>query len=368
MTRQVRSVMVVAVLVVLGLGLAACGGDEAGDGAPGGPDSAGSAGTVRLLTHDSFDLSPDVLTAFEATTGYSVEIIAGGDAVSVVNQAILSAGNPVADVLFGVDNNTLAAAAEAGLFEPYASGELEQLDPDLVASVDGLVTPVSVGDVCVNYDRDWFGASDLEPPGSLLDLADPSYQGLLVVQNPATSTPGLAFVAATVAAFGESGWEAYWEQLVVNDVEVADGWEQAYYGEFSGGSGEGDRPLVVSYATSPVAEVFFSDGFAAGELPDEAPTGVVAGTCYRQVEYAGVLAGTDQPEAAQALIDFMVSPLVQEDIPLTMFVEPVRMGVALPEVFVAFSEPTGTVWGLSPTQVEQGRDGWVASWRRIVLG
>ena len=329
-------------------------------------------GTVRLLTHDSFDVSPEVLEAFEQQSGITVELLAGGDAVSVVNQAILSAGNPVADVLFGIDNNQLAAAFDAGLFVAYTPAGIDRLDPALLEGTGGLVTPVDVGDVCVNYDRQWFDEAGLEPPESLQDLADERYAGLLVVQNPATSSPGLAFVAATVAAFGEVGWEGYWEQLVANDVEVADGWEQAYYGSFSGGSGEGDRPLVVSYATSPPAEVYFSDSYdddvAAGTLPDEAPTGVVANTCYRQIEYAGILSGTRQLAAAEALVDFLISAELQADVPLTMFVEPARTDVELPEVFVRYSATPTTVWSLTPAEVAEGRDGWVTTWRRIVLG
>lgn len=353
-----RLALVVAAAAALLAAVTACSSD---------PESQ----TVRLLTHDSFDLSPEVLETFENSTGITVDLIAGGDAVSIVNQSILSAGNPVADVLFGIDNNQLQAAFDADLFLPFTATDSDELRPELLDGTDGLVTPVDVGDVCVNYDREWFNEQGLAPPQTMLDLANPDYAGLLVVQNPLTSSPGLAFVAASVAAFGD-GWEDFWEQLVANDIEVTDGWEQAYYGSFSGGAGEGDRPLVVSYATSPPAEVFFSDTYAddlaAGTLPEEAPTGVATGTCYRQVEYAGILRGTDNPGPAEQLIDFLVSPDVQADLPLTMFVEPARTGVELPEVFVRYSVEPTTVWSLPPAEVAENRDSWAESWRRIVLG
>ncbi len=327
--------------------------------------------TLRVLTHDSFDLTPEVLAAFEEQTGITVELIAGGDAVAMVNQAILTSGNPVADVLFGIDDNQLSTAREEGLFEPYVAVDRDRIRADVAVPAGDIVTPVDLGDVCVNFDRTWFAERGVAPPSGLEDLADPAYAGLLVVQNPATSSPGLAFLLATVAAFGD-GYGDFWQQLTDNGVVVSDGWEEAYYGEFSGGSGEGQRPLVVSYATSPPAEVFYSESYAAdlaaGTLPAEAPTGVVPGTCFRQVEYAGVLAGASNPAGAQLFINFLLSDSVQSDIPLTMFVNPVRSGVALPEVFERYAGSPGEVWSLPAQQINAARTNWVEEWRRIVLG
>lgn len=361
MTRAMRF-RLTALVAVMALVVAACGGGgETGQG-----ESAPTS--VRLITHDSFDLSPEVLAAFEQRTGITVELLAGGDSVSVVNQAILTAGNPVADVLFGIDNNQLAAAFEVGVFVPYTPADIGTLRPGLTDGTDGLVTPVDVGDVCINYDREWFAERELAPPVTLEDLADPAYADLLVVQNPASSSPGLAFLLATVAAFGDDGYAAYWQQLVDNGVEVVEGWEQAYYDGFSGGSGEGDRPLVVSYATSPPAEVFYADDYDPDALPEVGPTGVAVDTCYRQVEYAGILAGSDNIDAAQQLVDFLISPEVQADVPLMMFVEPARADVELPAVFVQYSVQPGEVWSLTPDEVAEGRTAWVAQWRRVVLG
>lgn len=356
--RRMLVVLVAGVLLAGVLGLAACGR---------GGEEVGQQQVVRVLTHDSFDLSPEVVAAFEEQSGLRVEFIAGGDAVAMVNGAILTAGNPAADVLFGVDNNQLAAAADAGLFEPYQPADIGELRDDVPPGPDGLVTPIDVGDVCVNFDRAYFAERGLAPPATLADLADPAYAGLLVVQNPATSSPGLAFLAATVAAFGE-GWPGYWERLVANDVAVADGWEAAYYGEFSGGSGEGSRPLVVSYATSPPAEVVFAEDYDPVNLPTEGPTGVVTATCYRQVEYAGVLAGAPNPSGARQFVDFLFSPAAQADLPLRMFVVPARSGIGLPPVFTLLSPTPATVLSLPTAEVTAERDAWVKRWREVVLG
>lgn len=367
-----------ALVVVLAVTWAsvACSADDADDAATtsgsGGTAATAEATTVRLLTHDSFDVSDEVLEAFTAETGIRVEILRGGDAVSVVNQAILTAGDPEADVLFGIDDNLLTAAAEAELFEPV-DVDLDGVPEELRVGPDHDVVPIDRGDVCVNYDRAGLADRGLEPPSSLAELADERYAGLLVVEDPSTSTPGLAFLAATVAAERagdlDGTWQELWEDLVDNDVVVVDGWEQAYYGEFSGPSGEGNRPLVVSYASSPPVEVVFSADYeATGELPDEAPTGVVEGTCIRQVEYAGVLAGTDHPEAAAALVELLLSPAFQAEVPDLMFVYPVLDGIELPEVFTRFSAVPADPYRLSPDEVGAERADWVETWTSIVLG
>ncbi len=276
-----------------------------------GPD----AQTVQLVTHDSFNVSEDVLAAFTDDTGITIEILRGGDAGQVVNQAILSAGNPQGDVLFGVDNTLLSRALDNDVFVPYESVHLDAVDPSLVLDDEHRVTPIDRGDVCLNYDVSAFG-DDTPVPETLEDLTDEAHAGQLVVMNPATSSPGLAFLLATIAEFGEDGWVEFWEGLVANDVAVSSGWEDAYYGRFSGAAGsDGDRPLVVSYASSPPAEVIFAE-----EELDEAPTGVIEASCFQQIEFAGVLDGTDAPDAAQQVVDFMLSKEFHADIPLQMFV------------------------------------------------
>lgn len=313
--------------------------------------------TVTVLAHDYFAVSPDVLAGFTAATGIEVEVLLGGDAAVVVNQALLTAGNPVADVLFGVDTTLLSRAVGGDLFVQYQSPALGLIPEDLV--IDDRLTPIDFGDVCVNYDRDAFGT--LPPPDTLLDLVDPAYRGMLVVEDPTISSPGLAFLLATVATFGEEGdytWRDYWADLRANDVLVAADWGTAYYGHFSG-AGDGDRPLVVSYASSPGAEVVFSDPPVT-----EPSTAVMTGGCFRQVEYAGILRGADDPDAARALIDFMLSPQFQEDVPGSMFVYPVRPDAALPEWL---GDPVPGALTMDPVRIEADRERWLAEWTATVL-
>jgi thiamine transport system substrate-binding protein len=221
--------------------------------------------------------------------------------------------------------------------------------------------PVDSGDVCVNYDRSWFAGQGIDPPVTFGDLLRPELAGQLVVQNPATSSPGLAFLLGTVAEFGDAGWQAYWQRLRELDVEVVDSWDTAYYDRFSG-SGGGDRAMVVSYGTSPPAEVYF-----AAEPPSEAPTGVATETCFRQTEYAGILRGTPAPDGATRLLDFLQGERFQRELPLTLFVYPSNPEVALPDVFEQFAVQPASSRTIAPDEIAERRTEWQDEWTTIVL-
>lgn len=325
---------------------------------------ADAAGPLVLMTHDSFAVSDEVMAEFQTEHGVTVQVLKAGDAGSMVNQAILTREAPLADVLFGVDNTFLSRALEAEIFIPYASPQLERLPEELRLDAQARVTPIDYGDVCLNVDLEAFDA-DLPPPLRLENLTDPAYRGMLVVENPATSSPGLAFLLATVARFGEEGrftWLDYWADLRENDVEVASGWEEAYYGSFSGGAGEGERPIVVSYATSPAAEIVFA------ETPiDQPTTSALTDDCFRQIEFAGVLAGTQRQQLAEAFIDFMLSRRFQEDIPLNMFVYPASPEAELPEVFVEHAVAAPEPIVLDPQSIGTERERWIEEWTDVVL-
>ena len=358
-----------AAALVLALAVTACGSGGDDGGAPAASvtpsvPATPEADAVQLVTHDSFNVSEDVLALFTEQTGVEVEVLQSGDAGQVVNQAVLSAGNPQGDVLFGIDNTLLSRALAEDVFVPYEAEGLDQVDPSLVLDDQHRVTPIDRGDVCLNYDRAAFADGDVPVPETLSDLTDPAYAGQLVVENPATSSPGLSFLLATVAEFGEDGWVSFWEDLAANDVAVASGWEDAYYGQFSGAAGsEGERPLVVSYASSPPAEVVFAE-----EELDEAPTGVIEASCFQQVEFAGVLDGTDAPRAARLLVDFMLSEEFQADIPLQMFVFPAREDVDLPPEFVEHTVVPDDPVRMDPERIDANREEWVETWTRTVLG
>jgi thiamine transport system substrate-binding protein len=342
---------VVALAVAGALLAAACA-----DGGDGGSD------TITLVTHDSFAVSDDVLAAFTERTGVKVKILPAGDAGATLNQAILTEDDPIGDVLFGVDNTFLSRATRAGIFVPYDSPGLANVPDRYELDPRHRLTPVDHGEVCINDDRAYFSTLAVPTPETLADLADPRYRGLLVVENPATSSPGLAFVLATIAEFGEDGWRDYWERLRGNDVKVVAGWEEAYNGEFSAGPGAGDRPLVVSYASSPPASVD-----PAAPLPDEAPVGTLLSTCFGQIEFVGILKGTGHEEAARELVDFMLSRRFQEDVPLNMYVFPVHDGARLPEVFSRYAQVPDDPLSLPAARIGDSRERWIEEWSETVL-
>lgn len=336
--------------IVLALAVAGCGSD-------------GQTRTeVVLVTHDSFAISKEVKQAFEQESGLTLRVLQGGDAAAVVNQALLTAGKPQGDVIFGIDDNLVSRVAEARLLDEHTPKAAAELAPGY-ATVAGSLTPIDHGEVCLNYDRAWFREHELAPPKTLDDLVDPAYRGLLVVENPATSSPGLAFLLATIARYGSEGWQGYWRELRENDVLAVDGWEEAYTQEFSGAAGSpGRRPIVVSYATSPAAEVIF-----AGKPLSQSPTAAIEDGCFRQVEYAGVLRGAPNGDGARKLIEFMLSERFQAAVPASMFVYPVRRGVPLPEEFTKHAIVPETPLSLRSDEIAAGRDGWVQEWTGIVV-
>jgi len=320
---------------------------------------------LRVMTYSSFSISEETVAEFEERYHTQLQFLDAGDTGKMLNQAILSKDNPQADLLYGLDNTFLSRALEADIFEPYAPKgltavpEIYRLDPQ------SRVVPVDFGDVCLNYDKAYFQEHALAVPQSLQDLTDPAYRDLLVVQNPASSSPGLAFLMATIGVYGDPGYLDYWKALQENGVRIVEDWDSAYYSEFSGGAySEGVRPLVVSYATSPAAEVYFSEGALA-----EPPTGAVtaANTCFRQVEFAGILKNGQHPDLAQAFMEFLLSDTFQGEIPLQMWVFPVSRSAPLPEVFTAYALEAEQPVAISAEQIEQNREAWITTWADLML-
>lgn len=320
------------------------------------------AATLTVMTHDSFSISEQVLNTFTEESGIEVRFLKSGDTGTAVNKAILSKDKPLADVFYGVDNTFLSRALEEGIFEIYESPLLTDIPDHFELDPLYSALPVDYGDVCLNYDKTYFADNNLPPPQNLEDLLQPQYEGLLVVENPATSSPGLAFLLATIGHFGESGYLDYWEGLVENNLLVVNDWEVAYYQEFSRAGGT--RPIVVSYGSSPPFEVIYS------ETPiDEPPTEAVVsdGACFRQIEFVGILNGTLNRDQAEKWIDFMLSTTFQEDIPLQMFVLPVNENAELDDTFEKFLAVPDNPAFVSPEDIASKRETWIQDWTMVVL-
>ncbi len=326
------------------------------------PPTTAPPQTLTVMTHDSFDVSEEVVAAFENQHNAQVMFLKAGDTGTALNKAILAGDNPLADVFYGVDNTFLSRALEEDIFEAYPSPLLDLIPDPFKLDPDNRALPVDYGDVCLNYDRQYFADTGLQPPTSLEALTDPAYRGLLVVQNPATSSPGLAFLLATIGRFGPDGYLGYWRELVANDLLIVNDWETAYFTEFSFYGGT--RPLVVSYGSSPPFEVLFAE-----EPIDEPNTAAIAAddTCFRQIEFVGILRGNQNRALAEKWVDFMLSPTFQEDMPENMFVFPVNPEAVLIDEFVNFLAIPEKPAFVSPADIAANRENWVQAWTDAIL-
>jgi thiamine transport system substrate-binding protein len=347
----------VGALSAIALTVSGCSGDN-----PTGNTSTTTSdapGTLTVVTHDSFNLSNETKAAFEAATGIKVTYISPADGGTLVSELILTKDAPLGDVVFGIDNTFAGRAIDAGVLQPYTSENLSGVNPDLLADDKGSLTPIDFGDVCLNADVAWYAEHGQAIPQTFADLINPDYYGQLVVTNPASSSPGLAFLTATVGEFGESGYLDYWKNLNDNGLKVASSWTEAYTVEFSGSSGKGDYPLVLSYATSPMYEEN-ADGVAA--------TVALPGMCFRQVEYAGIIAGAQNPEGAKKFIDFLLTGEVQETIPDEMYMAPVNPKATLPEAWSKYVSVVTAPINVPAATISANRDTWINAWTETVLG
>ncbi len=364
-TRLPRAAFVLAAAITL----AACGSTPATTTAAGttatatataaGTGTADPAtpagGTVTLVTHDSFNVDPKVLSDFEESSGLTVTLLSQD---ALANQLILTKDNPLGDVAYGIDNTFASRAVDQGVFAPYTSPLLDKGAAEYAFDDENSLTAVDFGDVCVNVDHAWFSEKGLAEPVTFDDLVKPEYKDLLVTESPATSSTGLAFLLGTVGHAGEDGWQQYWTALKDNGVKVVADWESAYYVDFSGSDGKGDRPLVVSYASSPPSEV--QEGMT------EAPTGTLLDTCFRQIEYVGVLAGAKNPEGAQQVVDWMLSPEFQAGLPESMYVYPVDAATALPADWARYATVADDPVTVDPAAIAAHRDTWLQDWSDLL--
>ena len=291
---------------------------------------------LTLVTHDSFVISEELLAEFKSETGITVKLVKAGDTGALTNKLVLTKDAPIGDVVFGIDNTFAGVATDNGV-------------------IDGSLSAVDFGDVCMNYDKAWFAAKGKPAPTSIDQLITPAYKGLTVVENPNTSSTGLAFLVATVDKFGESGWGNYWKALKANGVKVDAGWEDAYYTDFSGSSGKGAYPIVLSYASSPAYEV---------RANGESGTASILDGCFRQTEYAGVLAKSKNPVGAKLFVDFLLSEKFQASIPESMYMYPIDTKVALPANWSKWAQVSAKPFG-TELDVDANRKNWLAAWSAL---
>ncbi|GAA1480866.1 thiamine ABC transporter substrate-binding protein [Gordonia sinesedis] len=335
-----RAVVGFVTAIVLGAGLLTACGDDTSSGAE-----------VTMLTHESFELPDAVFDTFRQETGLTLKVVKSGDAGQLASTVSLTPGSPKADVVFGIDNTFASRPIKAGALEPYASpaaadGAAEYAVPDS----NNELTAVDRGDVCLNVDENWYRSREQEPPTSLRDLRQPEYAAQAALLDPGTSSPGMAFLLTTVGVFGND-WQNYWRQVTGGGAAIAPGWDVAYNQMFTAGEGKGDKPIVLSYASSPAA----TPGTAA-----------LLDSCFRQIEYVGVLKGAANPTGARKVVDFMLSPTVQKALPSSMYVYPVQKDTPLPDGWQQRAPVPQWTVNLPPEYISANREAWLEQWRSAV--
>ncbi len=299
--------------------------------------SAQTSSVVTIATHDSFLIPDTLINQFKKQTGYTLQGVKVGDAGELTNKLVLTKDDPIADAFFGIDNTLAGVATKNGI-------------------VDGGMTAIDYADVCFNYDRTWFAKNELTPPVSWQQLTSTEYKNLTVVENPATSSTGLAFMFSTIAKLGEPQWQTWWKKMFVNGMKVDAGWEQAYYTDFSGSAGHGKYPIVLSYSSSPADEIG-KDG--------KSRTVSINKDCFRQIEFAGVLKNAKNAAGARAFVNFMKSKAFQASVAENMYVYPIDKSVTLPESWAKFAPASKSFVNVSKFRFDEGRSAWLDAWSKL---
>lgn len=309
---------------------------------------------VKVLAYDSFSLEDELVKDFEKESGYKLEIISTGGGGELVNKLVLTKDTPAGDAVFGIDNAFAGRAVKEGVLED-SKVELPKGAENYVAEGAKELVPIDHGQICLNGDKQWFEEKGLEAPKEFEDLLKPEYKDLFAGINPATSSAGLGFFLSTIAKHGDN-WKEYWQGLKDNGMSVAKDWSTAYNVDFTASEGKGTKPIVVSYATSPLETL----------ENDQTRTYTIESTCYDQVEYAGVIKNAKNKEGAKAFIDFMLSKKVQDTLLDSMYVFPVIDDAKISEKVLKFTPPVKNALRLDPAKIEENRETWLKEWNELI--
>ncbi|MGN6161541.1 MAG: thiamine ABC transporter substrate-binding protein [Marmoricola sp.] len=343
-------ILVVAVVAALMASLSACG------------SSTPSARSKEVIVevHDAWSMPQSVLNQFTRQTGYKVKIVTHDGVAQLADTIALNAGSPDGDVVYGLDNSYAGRATGANAIADYTPADQPAVSKKyaLPGAAAKQLTATDFGDVCVNADDSWFAAHHLAVPKTFDDLLKPQYKNLLAIPAASSSSTGLAWLVGTISAKGTPGWQSYWKALLANGAKVDAGWTQAYEGDFTAGGGKGTYPLVISYSTSPPYTIP-----TGKKVPT---TSALLDTCFRQVEYVGVLAGAANQAGAKAFVDFMVGKQIQSALPENMYMDPVNTAVSVPALWKRWAPLSQKPWPMAQSTIATQRDTWVSQWRELV--
>ncbi|WP_048146675.1 thiamine ABC transporter substrate-binding protein [Pyrococcus abyssi] len=307
---------------------------------------------LTVYAYDSLEYwLKEVIPEFEKEYNAKVNLVLVGSTGELVNRLILEKDNPKADVVVGIDNTFLAKAIEADVLEPYKPKNADVIPEWIIKSFDPefRLTPFDYGFLAFNYRTDLVK----EPPKSLEDLTKPEWRGKIIIEDPRTSSPGLAFMLWTIAVYKDK-WLEYWAKLRDNEIQIVKGWSAAW-GAFS----EGEYPVVLSYATSPAATVYYDNKTNVRAIEFKEGN-------FLQIEGAGIVKGTKNKELAEKFIEFLISEKAQEKLPTTQWMYPVNKNVKLPEVYKYALKVEKPVT-IDPKEVQENLNKWLKQWEEVVV-
>jgi len=306
-----------------------------------------------VYTYDSmvseYGLGPKIIPKFEEQCNCKIKMVSKGDAGQVLTTLVLEKENPKADVVIGLDNSLIQKAIEKKVLEEFTPKNIGIVPKDIGFYKKGFLTPFDYGFIAFVFDSKKIEA-ELNEFDSLLDSR---LEKKIVIQNPRTSSPGLALLFWSIEVYGDPGYKEFWKEFKPNILVVTDGWDES-----AGLFRAGEAPMYLSYATSPAYYAEFEDinHFLAAEFEEGH---------YIQVEGIGIVKGTKNRKLAEQFIEFMLTEEAQKEIPFTQFMFPVNKNIELPKAFEYAVMPDKKL-ELDPELIEEKQEEWISEWEKII--
>lgn len=330
--------------------------------------SSSDDGTLTIVTYDIIALSDDMLEEFTNNTGYEINMIRTDDAGGILENLLLTKEAPQADLALGLDNTYLQTALDNCLLGPH-SANVPDLDPLALTPYSGeMAVPFDQGYVCLNADIEALEENNVSFPSTLEELTGEQWKGRTAFPSPTTSSPGRAFMTATIDYFERQATMdamTWWEAMADNDAIFTSGWTEAYETHYSGGYGIwgeghiGDAWLTVSYCHSPGVEAYYGGNYTISKAID------IDYASFHQVEYAAKVNGGGSSSAVDAFIEYLLSDEVNKNMPENNLMYSVLDNEDMPETdgYRYHSPIPSNPSEITAERIDVEMDGWLMDWR-----
>lgn len=331
-------------------------------------------GTLKILTYDIAAFSDDMLTNFTEQTGFAVELVYTDDAGGILEIMLQTQGSPQVDLAVGLDNTYLQTALDFCLLT-VNNVDTSNVDPNVMALYDGpKAVPFDQGHVCLNYDESVVDGENLTEPQTLWNLTESQWTDKTVFPSPLTSSPGRAFMVATIDYF-ENDLDPnttafdWWKAMADNGATFTSGWTEAYEIHYSGGYGAwvdghlGDAAMTVSYCHSPGVEAYYGGNWTSSTSL------VLPRATFHQVEYGGLVNGGGNQEAANAFLTFLLSEDINRNMPENNLMQSVLNNATWPEEegYRYHTDLPTLNANITTERIGQEMDDWLMAWTNATV-